>query len=122
MEISNFLEKYKKDGLPKEKYKSERAELLAEIYQYYELSWKKNTWSNYIKWLKENKKKDSKELRQQFKKTKNYFKKDSIKTFASFRLGHIPTKDLYYIKSQGKDMITRGDNFNKWLWFSLKTK
>ena len=38
------------------------------------------------------------------------------------KLGHIPTKDLYYIKSVGLDYKNRNGSFSKYLWGSLKTK
>lgn len=119
MEISSLLDKYRiptQEKLPK----SERAELLGQIYEHYEKSWKKNTWTNYIKWLKEQKKKNTKDNQALFKKSKSYFKKDTIKTFCSFRLGHVKTNDLYYILSQAKDKDNRGENFNLWLFANLK--
>lgn len=116
MEISEILKNRQIEKLPR----SERADLIGQIYEYYEKSWKKNTWINYISWLKTNRIKNTKENRELFKKSKSFFKKETVKSIASFRLGHIKTKDLYYILSQAKDMDKRGDNFNKWLFYSLK--
>lgn len=57
-----------------------------------------------------------------YKKSKEFRKPITIKSFCSFWLAHIPTKDLYYINSYARDMDRRGENFNKWLFFNLKAK
>jgi len=41
--------------IPKTKIRSERSSIFNELYSYYEKSYKKNTWSSYIAWLKFNK-------------------------------------------------------------------
>lgn len=40
------------------------------------------------------------------------------------KLGHIPTEDLYFVKSAFKDrlLINGLDQASKWLWWSIKAK
>lgn len=45
----------------------------------------------------------------------------NIKLFC-IKLAHIPTKDLYYIKSVGCDYKRRNGSFSKYLFGSLKVK
>lgn len=40
----------------------------------------------------------------------------------NFRLSHIPTKDLYYLKSICLDSKNRGQSFSKCLFGSIKVK
>lgn len=40
----------------------------------------------------------------------------------AIRLSHIPTKDLYFLLSQGKDYKARNGSFGKFLWGSIKVK
>lgn len=96
---------------------TERQEILKQLYGYYEKSYKKNTWSEYVKWLKQTKTKHSKKSVEDYKK--KAFKKITISSFCSYWLSHIPTKDLYYLLSYARDMDNRGENFNKWLFWSL---
>lgn len=106
----------------KPRFHSQRSELLNELYSHYEESWKKNTWTNYINWLKNNRFKNTPEKREEFKKSKDYWKKDSVKTFCSYRVGFIPTNDLYYIISIARDKNKRGENFNQWLFWAINPK
>lgn len=110
----------KKIENPIKQFRSQRNELFNELYKFYEKSWRKNTWTNYIKWLKINKLENNKINREKFSKSKMFFPKDTEKKFCSFRLGFMPTKDLYYILSIAKDMDNRGENFNKWLFWAIK--
>lgn len=110
------IEKFKSIDAPKRL--SQRAELFKELYSYYEKSYKKNTWLDYIKWLKENHIKHTKESIAKFDKIKR--KPITVKSFCSFWLSHIPTIDLYYLISIAKDMENRNQNFNKWLFWSIK--
>ncbi len=100
------------------KSRSERAELIGEIYDYYVLDTKKQNWKRYVKWLKENKTKNTKEAVLQFKKTKTFLKTRDMRGFC-FLLSHIKTQDLYYVKSVMKDKKQRGENFSGWLFSSL---
>lgn len=100
--------------------KSQRAELFKELYSYYEKSYKKNTWSDYVAWLKKNKIKHSKESIENYNKIKR--PKITVRSFCSYWLSFIPTNDLYYLISIAKDMEQRNQNFNKWLFYSIKNK
>lgn len=103
------------------KFKSQRAELFAELYTYYEKSYKHNSWLNYIAWLKANRFKHTRERVEQYKKSKEFRKKITIKSFCSFWLSFMKTNDLYYLISIAKDKERRKENFNKWLFWSIKS-
>lgn len=49
-----------------------------------------------------------------------YFKKDTEKSFCSYRLGFMKTDDLYFLISIAKDKDNRGENFNRWLFWAIK--
>lgn len=102
------------------KFNSKRSELFAELYSYYERSYKKNTWSEYIKWLKKNKYKHSKERVEEYKKIKRPI--ITVRSFCSYWFSFIPTNDLPYILSIARDMEHRNQNFNKWLFWSIKNE
>lgn len=120
--ISELLDKYitnNKILIPE--YKSERASLIKEIYSYYELQWKKDTFHNYLKWAREHKYPNTIEFREDFKNTKNYFPKKEMKEFCSRYMCFIKeNRDLNYVISIAKDMQNRKQNFNKWLFWALK--
>lgn len=116
--ISELFLKYKNEDISNRKLdKNERRTIMKELYSFYEISYKKNSWDNYILWLKSNRLKHNPENIEKFKKI-NY-KKITPSSFASFWLGFIPTKDLYYILSEAKDRHRRGMNFNKWLFWAI---
>jgi len=50
------------------------------------------------------------------KKTVNKIKPRAV----AIKVSHIPTKDLYYILSQGKDYKNRQGSFNKYFFGSIK--
>lgn len=95
-------------------FKSERAEIIDQLYIFYQTSTKKENWKRYIKWLKQNKFKASPLKIQSFKKTTNHLKTRTIKSFCVM-LAHILTGDLYYLLSVAKDKDKRGENFSGWL-------
>lgn len=101
---------------------SERAEIISQIYEFYindKQNRKKENWKRYCKWCRDNKKpKGSENL---FKKTKLYIKELPVKAIC-VKLAHIPTKDLYYIKSVCFDKFNRGENVGAYLLGSLKAK
>jgi len=111
--------KLKELQIPPKRFRSERSELISEIYNIYLQDFKIQTWKNYVAWLKNIKLKHCQVALESFKKSKAYYPKFSSKYFA-IRLSHIPTSDLYYVKSIGKDKLNRRDSFNKWLFFSIK--
>lgn len=104
----------------KPRFKSERAELFNELYGHYSKCYRKDTWEAYKKWLQKNKLKHTAENTAKFKKSPDYRKKITIKSFCSFWLGFVATNDLYYLISIAKDKEARGENFNKWLFWALK--
>lgn len=114
--IKDLIQKYKNDK-PK---LSQRNELFKELYQYYERSYKKNTWTNYINWLKRNKIKHSKISLEEFKKSKDYHKKIDEKSFATYWLVWANRETLYYMISIAKDMENRNQNFNRWLFWAIR--
>lgn len=103
------------------KFKSQRAEIISELYDGYLADNKLSNWKGYITWLKANRIKHSKEQVVKFKESTSYYKEMSIKRFLFF-LAHIPTNDLFYLKSIMKDKQARKENFSKWLFWSLKCK
>lgn len=102
------------------KFKSQRAELFNELYGFYEKSYKKNMWSAYRMWLGKNKLKHSPERIVQFKKSKDFRKPITVRSFCSYWLGFLETGDLYFLLSVAKDKFNRGENFNKWLFWAIK--
>jgi hypothetical protein len=94
--------------------RSERADVLSQIYPFYALSTKKENWKRYVKWLKANKKKHSRDQVLVFKKDKMFLRTRNDKAFA-IMLAHIPTRDLYFVLSIAKDKDNRGENFSGWL-------
>lgn len=107
---------------PKPKFRSERNALFNELYGYYEKSYRKNCWSDYIAWLRKNKFKHTKDRVNEFKATKDFRKKITVKSFCSFWLSFLKTNDLYYMISIAKDKDQRGENFNKWLFWAIKNQ
>lgn len=116
--LQELISQKKSENLFKKEFNSQRAELFSQLYQIYELDFKKQTWKNYLKWLKEKRFKHSKEKVQEYKKI--MYKKITVASFCSFWLSHIPTEDLYYLLSIAKDMQNRNQSFNKWLFYNLK--
>lgn len=106
--------------IPKPRFKCERAALFNELYGYYERSWKKNCWSDYINWLKSNRLKHSKEKLINFKGSPSFHKKITVASFCSFWFGFIKTNDIYYLNSICKDKENRKENVNKWLFWAIK--
>jgi hypothetical protein len=113
--------------IERKKPRSERAELLEQIYSFYvsqsqKTFRRKENWKRYVEWLKQNRINEKTIGRENnmrlFKKTKRYIKEHSLKTICIF-LSHIPTSDLYYITSVGRDMEHRGHNFGSYLLSSI---
>lgn len=98
---------------------NERQDILAQIHARYLLDKnlrKKENWTRYVQFLKENRTPDSKEMQAKFKKSRRFVKELDARSLA-IRLAHIKTNDLYYIMSAGKDQ----KNFSAWLLSSIKT-
>lgn len=122
--LSELLRNYEWE-LPK-KRTSKRAELTKPIYALYcsekqRTLRKRENWKRYVAWLKENCIPDSKEMRMTFKKSKRFIKELPIKTFCYF-LSVIPTDDLFFLESIGKDMDSRNQNFGGYLMANLMGK
>lgn len=100
------------------KVKSQRADLLGQLYDFYEKDYSVQTWKEYVRWLKDNRKKHCKDTVAQYKKVA--YPKITVKSFSSYWLSHIPTEDLYYILSIARDKHNRSESFNRWLFWSLK--
>lgn len=114
MEIQNYLNNY---NIPVKKRTSERAELIKELYTLY-LADKTNrriaNWKKYVAYCKTNKLPKGKESEAKFKKSKEYIKELSIKSFC-YLLSHIKTPDLYYNLSVARDKRNRGENVGGWI-------
>lgn len=106
--------------------KSERAQIIKEMYEIYtspseRIKRKKENWKRYCTWCYENKRKDSTENQQLFKKDKKFIKEQPVKTFLFF-LTHIKTQDLYYVKSRMVDCRNRGTSASAWLVSNTRCK
>ncbi len=108
--------------LPEPPCRSERAELFKELYGFYERSYKKNTWSDYLAWLRRNRFRHSSERVVQYEKDKSYRKIIPVSSFCSYWFGFLKTSDLYYLISVVRDMEHRGMNVNRWLFWAIKPK
>jgi hypothetical protein len=42
--------------------------------------------------------------------------------YIAMKLAHLEVKDLYYMQSEVKDRMNRGENWQAWFWWSLKVK
>lgn len=109
--------------IEKKKKTSERAEAIKSIYEVYssqkqKMFRRKENWKRYCEWCRANRKENSPENTKLFKKSKKFIKEHSVKTICYF-LSHIPTSDLYYISSVGKDMQNRNQNFSGYFISSL---
>lgn len=102
------------------KFRSNRAELFNELYSLYEKSYKKNMWDEYRQWLRKNRFKHTTYTLEQFKKSSAYRKQIPVGSFCSFWFGFLTTSDLCYLISVAKDKDKRGENLNKWLFWSIK--
>lgn len=119
--IEEILSSGRIEKLSANKIRSERADVISQIYPSYQKSTKKENWKRYIKWLKETKSKHSFEKVILFRKEKSFLKTRDIKSF-SIMLSHIPAKDLYYILSIAKDKENRNENFSGWLMGEIYRK
>lgn len=118
---------FTQDLIPKEKLaKSERAQLIKEIYAIYtspaeRILRKIENWKRFCTFCRVIKKPDTIESRSLFKKGKTIITEQSLKSFCYFT-SHIPTKDLYYIKSMMNDSKNRGKSGSAWLISQINMK
>lgn len=97
--------------------KEEREMLMLEIYNYYKAENGKRkieNWKRYCKWCRDNRKSDNKENQKAFQKSKLYIKEMSLHSL-TWLLKHIPTKDLYYFTSTGREFAHSGRYFSGWV-------
>lgn len=114
--LQDYLKKYNLDVQEvKEKALNERQAELQAIYELYVKHQKINNWKQYRKLYKE----DTKGNQERFVKSSEYYPPMPVKVFA-IKLSHMPTQDLYFLESVAKDMLNRGQNFNKWLFYNIK--
>ena len=107
----------------KPKFNSERNEILAELLEMSLLENKVENYCRYKFWLKKNKGTPDEFKKAKLPKNLGYIKPITKKYFA-IKLAHIPTKDLYYLKSMKNDYKNRNGYkrcaFTKWLFFNIK--
>jgi len=106
--------------------KSERSQLIKEMYELYtsdmeRILRKKENWKRYIVFLKACKHADTEEYRKMFKKGKTFIKEQPLNTFIFFT-NHIPTRDLYFCKSNMRDCLNRGKSCGAWLISNTRVK
>lgn len=102
--------------------KNERRVLIGEIYEIYlkdRTERRKENWRRYVKWLKEIKMGNSVGSQKLFKKQKQFIKESTPRNMA-VKLAHIPTKDLYYMKSVAKDKLNRNESVGGFIFSSIK--
>ena len=116
MHISEFVK------IEKTTAKSQRNDLMNQIYSFYftdqeRIHNKKYRWKLYVKWLKENKKRNNDESVKEFKKTKIFknTKGFTPKTMASFFLAHVTTPQLWYVLSVVKDKFMRNESVGMYI-------
>jgi hypothetical protein len=124
MELSHYLEqlKDKLENPVKEKHLNERQTILKEIYTFYlsdEIHRKKANWTRFCAWCRTNKK--GKESLAEFKKSKQFIKPITAKELA-IRLSHIPTKDLYFVKSECVSRKRRNEDIGGFILGAIKAK
>lgn len=121
--LKDAINKLQNEGVTfSETKRKSRNDWIKEIYEFY-LKDKKNLDINqYKRWLLRNKKRHSLSNAEHWKtSSKEWRKPITDKSFASFWLSHIPTSDLPYISSIARDKLNRGESFNKWLFWAIKS-
>lgn len=114
----------------KPKQRSQRAELIEELFCIYTSEKernlrKKENWKRYIIFLKEKKLTNSLENQQLFKKTwylrrsPNHFLKEMRIDSFCYLISHIPTDDLYHTASIARDLNNREKSFGAYLVSSI---
>ena len=107
------------DFKPTKKKLNPRNDILKQIYAFYDTEQevvltKRANWKRYIETLKKQKVKDSQEQQRAFKKSKLFIRKMSPSSMAFF-LSHIPTQDLWYIKSIAYDKFNRKESVGAYI-------
>lgn len=110
---------------PVELTKKEKREILMrEIYDFYKGEYdkrRKENWKRYVQFCKDNKLGKGQESQAKFKRSKRYIREISYESL-KWLLKHIPTDDLHYFTSTGKEFTHTGRSFGGWLtnWFPKK--
>ena len=102
--------------------RNERRVLLREIYGLYlkdRVGRKKDNWKRYCRWLREKKMENLATAQKDFKKTKLFIHESTPRNLA-VKLSHIPTKDLYYMKSVAQDKLNRKESVGGFIFSSIK--
>ncbi len=101
---------------------SERNSILKEIYELYlkdRHSRKIANWRRYCIYLRNHKIENTPDQQQKFKKS-NLFIRELPPKVIAIKLAHIPTKDLYYLKSVCVDKANRKESVGAFLLGSIK--
>ncbi len=110
--------------LPEKAKGSERNSVLRDIYMLYEKDEfrKIENWKRYRRWCESTQKSASlKESQDSFRKDRSFIKTFTPKQIA-IKLAHIPTKDLYYLRSECRDRANRKESVGGYLLGSIKVK
>lgn len=102
--------------------RNERRQVLREIFEIYEkdkVGRRKENWKRYCKWVREKKLENSTANQKLFKKTKMFIHESPARNIA-IKLSHIPTKDLYYMKSVAQDKLNRKESVGGFIFSSIK--
>lgn len=127
MQIASLLANYEKIHSPKPKRGiNERNQLVKEIYQIYscpqeQIRRRTENWKRYCRFCREQGQSNCVSTQKKFKQSRLFLKEVKDKNLA-YLLSHIPTKDLYYIKSIMQDKINRSEFASMWLFSSLSIK
>lgn len=119
--ISNIISLNKKSVVSR----SERAELIKQIYEIYtskeeKIHRKNQNWKKFIERCKfEKLDYKNKLVIETYKKSTFFIKEYDIRTFC-VKTAHIPTKDLYYVLSRSKDAKNLGKSVGAWLFHAIK--
>lgn len=106
--------------------RSQRAELVKKIEELLNSGQEQKhtkiaNWKRYVQWLKDNKVKDGEPYREMFRQSKSFLKPLNGKSLY-FLLSHIPTDDLFYVKSVLQDRENRKEALTGYLIWSIKKK
>jgi hypothetical protein len=127
--MKDLVSRYKKDGFVFEKKvdkgeaRSQRNELMKQIHEIYLKDAETQDRIRCKNWLvvKRLNPMIPKNV-QLWKDTSGEYYKNKITpaSMASYWLSHVPTEDLFFLVSIGKDKLQRKESFNKWLFWAIK--
>lgn len=113
-------------GLKETVAKSERAEIIKQIYSLYACAQEKKlrsieNWKRFNVWCRERSVPDSDINRKLFRRSHNFIKEMDIKSFCIF-ISMLSLNDLYYVKSVSFDKSNRGESVGAFIIGSCKKK